>query len=43
MFVVYSVSFAFTVTLFLAFMYRLSRSETKPLTPANIDEFKQDD
>ena len=33
LFVFYSVSFAFTVTLFLAFMYRLSRRETQVLTP----------
>ena len=40
MFVVYSVSFAFTVTLFLALMYRVCRPEAGVHPPANVGDIK---
>ena len=43
LFVVYSVSFAFTVTLFLAFMYRRTRMAATDQVPANADMITQDD
>ena len=40
MFVVYSVSFAFTVTVFLALMYRACRTEAGGQPPANAGDIK---